>query len=104
MNTGELISSGLIDMYCMGLASDEEKALVEKHAATSEEVRKEIVSVTEALHLYVAASGKSPSLNLKSKILNAVKHSSATEIDLPPRLTLYSKVNEWSEYLDKNNI
>ena len=102
MNSDELISSGLIEMYCLGLASADEVRLVEKLAATDLRVNDEIVAVRDALRTYMTASEKSPSVRLKDKILTAIKQSAGENI--PPRLTLDSKTDEWINYLKVNNI
>ncbi len=102
MNADELISSGLIEMYCLGLASKDETILVEKFASQHQHVRDEIVAVKEALQKYLAASEKSPNVRLRNKILDAVKQPD--EVFLPPRLTLQSTSEEWITYLKKNNI
>jgi quercetin dioxygenase-like cupin family protein len=103
MELQALLSSGIIEMYCMGLASDDEKKLVEEAAAMHSEVREEIASISEALQLYALGSGKSPSVNLKNKILDAVLQSESSPA-LPPLITMETKAEEWFDYLKQNNI
>jgi quercetin dioxygenase-like cupin family protein len=98
MNVDELLSSGIIEMYCMGIASDDEREIVEKHASNSKAVRDEIASISEALNIYAAASEKSPALRLRDRILRAVKSN------LPPLISSISKSSDWKKYLEEQNI
>jgi quercetin dioxygenase-like cupin family protein len=97
----DFIASGIIEMYCMGLASDEEKIQVESLAQTNSEIRDEIAAVTEALHLYSVASSKSPAYNLRQQIISGLKSVSVPP--LPPLLK-NSTVDDWIKYLEQNNI
>lgn len=103
MNIEEILSSGVIEMYCLGLASDDEKKFIEDLASKNKTIREEIASVNEALRLYALASEKSPASSLKNKILDAIKNSE-TIIAFPPRITLDSDVSEWMKYITENNI
>jgi len=98
MEINEFISSGIIELYCMGAASEVETKLVEKLAAENKEVRDEIVAVNEALQLFAAASRKTPAGQLKNKIMTALGNQ------FPPRLSPASKAEEWKSYLEKNSI
>src|SRR5262245_32847403 len=99
MDIKELLSSGIIEMYCMGMTSEEESRLVEYYAGSNQVVRDEIASVNEALQLYARASGKSPAASLKKKILKAVVDGKKKkELEFPPRITLETKAEEWLHY------
>ena len=102
MQIKEFIESGIIEMYCMELVSDEEKTLVEKMAAEHKEVRNEIAAVNAALKLYSIASEKSPSASLKDKILDAILNPAP--IALPPRLSMNTAFEEWDKYIKENKI
>jgi quercetin dioxygenase-like cupin family protein len=106
MNSQDFISSGIIEVYCLGIASDEEKALVEKLASENKEVKDEIVAVNEALSLYASAVGKSPAEGTRSKIMNAIAEAetSPRALQLPPRMTLQTSASEWVKYISDNHI
>ena len=106
MEIKEFISSGIIEMYCMGLASDEEVKQVEKFALESKEVRDEILSVSETLNQYALSVSKNPSATLKNKIVNYIINAEKEKqkIQFPPRLTNKSTVSEWIKYISDNNI
>ena len=106
MEIKNLISSGIIEIYCLGLASEEEIKLVEKFSHESKEVRDEIASVHETLNNYAFASSKNPPPLLKDKIINSVLNQTSTDkkIQFPPRLNADSTVSEWIKYISDNKI
>ena len=99
MELEQLINSGILEIYCMGAASEEEKAMVESLAASHEQVRDEIDSINEALVAYATASEKSTKRGLKEKILDAIFSQ-----QLPPLLTERQSIEWWINYLDALKI
>lgn len=107
MTAKELIESGIIELYCLGIASEEEKLLVDQLAVHDDLLKQEIASVNDALAAYaVAASTVSPSQRIKEKILSSIQSSTSENgvINLPPLLTPQSQPKEWLEYLEENHI
>jgi len=102
MEINELISSGLIEVYCLGMASDEEKSLVENQAAINKSVRREIELVREALVQLGRSSSATPPASLKIKILDLIEE--VPIYSFPPRVSLSSRADEWLEYLEQNKI
>jgi quercetin dioxygenase-like cupin family protein len=102
MNAKELIDSGIIELYVMGIADDDECMLVETLAQQDDIVRDEIASVNEALIAY-SATNVAPVLpsDLKNKILRSIESSQSK---LPPKLTSRSTAKEWLEYLEDQQI
>jgi len=106
MKLQDFISSGIIEIYCMGIASDEEKALVEKYASENKEVKNEIAAVNEALNLYATSLGKSPREEIRNNIMHAIAsfEEQSRVLSFPPRMTLQTSANEWLKYMADNNI
>ena len=106
MEIKDFISSGILEVYCLGLASQDEIKLVEKFSRESKEVRDEIESVHETLNNYAFASSKNPPALLKDKIINSVLNKNAPDkkLQFPPRLNSDSTVSEWIKYISDNNI
>ena len=106
MEIKDIISSGLIEMYCMGLASADEIKLIEKFASQSKEVKDEIESVHESLNQYALASSQNPSPLLKNKIISYILNAKRKNqpFQFPPRLTSSSTISEWLNYITENNI
>ena len=107
MNSQELISSGIIELYCLGIASDEERLLVEELANGDASIIREIASVNEALaHYAISSPPKNPPVGLKEKILASITSDGKKDanLTLPPRLIHSSTIEEWLNYLDENEI
>ena len=107
MSVADLIESGIVELYCLGIASEEEKLLVEQLAADSPELNKEISSIHEALALFAVEGSKlNPPAELKEKILSSLgdQTTATKQLSLPPALTAQSKVDAWLEYLSHHNI
>ena len=91
----DFLESGIIEMYCMGIVSDEEKMLVETFARNHKEVQDEIDAVHKTLQNYALAEEKSPAHSLKEKIMAAI---------LPPLLKENHELKIWMNYLKENAI
>ena len=91
----DFLESGIIEMYCMGIASEDEKMLVETFAHNHIEVREEIEAVNRALQSYASAEQKTPAVSLKEKIMAAI---------LPPLLKENHELKTWMSYLKENAI
>ncbi len=72
MNTKDIISSGLLELYVSGNASSEEKILVETYSKQFPEIKEELTNIENALQSYATANAIEPSKDLKDKILNKV--------------------------------
>src|SRR6185295_16535970 len=79
MEINEFISSGIIEMYCLGIATEVEREQVEKFAKENNAVRDEILIIREALELYAMAGHASPPATLKNKIMAAIMNSEKQE-------------------------
>lgn len=102
MNARQLIESGIIELYVLGIASDEDKKLVEKLALSEEIVRNEIKAVNEVLGNYAASEAMMNNKpELKSKIMNTLDSYS---FNLPPLLTAESTPKQWLDYLAEQHI
>ncbi|MEP7233461.1 MAG: anti-sigma factor [Ginsengibacter sp.] len=69
MNINDIISSGLLELYAMGLSSPEETARVESWIAEYPEVKKELLEIEISLESYAQANAIQPSVSVKDKIL-----------------------------------
>lgn len=85
MEPNEIISSGLIELYCLGLASPAEVAQVEGWARQYPEVAAEIAQVQEGMESYAQAHAVAPGAAVKEKLfanlgLNEVSAATVKEI------------------------
>ncbi len=102
-NIREFVSSGIIEMYCMGLTNEEETAQVVHLATLHKSVRDEIEQVNEALSLYAANFQQQTSGDLRSRIMQGIDADNSNT-NLPPKLFENSSVAFWNQYLKENKI
>ncbi|MEO8570026.1 MAG: anti-sigma factor [Ginsengibacter sp.] len=72
MNSNDIISSGFLELYAMGLSSPEETVQVESWIAEYPEVKKELQEVEMSLESYALAHAIEPSGLVKEKIFSQI--------------------------------
>ena len=77
MNIAEYISSGIIEQYVLGLASEAEALEVEQMAAQHAEVRQAIDAYESSLEQYAMAHAVAPRKELKNRVLEAISKQQA---------------------------
>lgn len=73
MNTREWIASGLLEAYVLGEGSAEERARVERMAATDPEIRAELEAIETALEAHAVATAVEPPPAMKAALMRAVQ-------------------------------
>lgn len=73
MNIQEYISSGILESYVLGIASEEEIHEVERLSAAHPEIRAEIAAIQEGLEKYAMQFQKTPPAGIKDKIFAAIE-------------------------------
>ena len=72
MNKEEFISSGLLELYAMGISSDEETKIVEENLKQFPELKSELDEIEMSLENYAMSNAIEPSSSVKQKIINQV--------------------------------
>lgn len=72
MSTQEFISSGILEAYVTGAATDAERAQVEAMAAQHPEVKTELQAIEDAMNAYVLKHAVEPPARLRDKIMDAI--------------------------------
>ncbi len=72
MNINDIISSGLLELYAMGLSSPEERLQVEAWINEYPEVKQELESIELSLETYAGAYAVEPPASVKQKILSQI--------------------------------
>ena len=86
MDTKEIISSGLLELYAAGLTSEKETLDVEQWIDEYPEVAAELQEITASLESYAHANGLQPGEEVKDRIFARVKEEQlAKVIPLPAR-------------------
>lgn len=79
MNVEDYIASGILEQYCLGLCSPEERNEVEAVAAKHPKVRKILEELCEGIEAYAAAHSVPPPQRLKSKVIQGVNAAAQAE-------------------------
>ncbi|MBC8173349.1 MAG: cupin domain-containing protein [Chitinophagales bacterium] len=104
MQAHELIQSGILELYCLGIASADERTLIEELKETHSEIQEEIASIEKALRIYAGSDIPKPSEHLHRKIFDTIAQQESDALHLPPILSAQSNREEWETYLANNNI
>jgi anti-sigma-K factor RskA len=80
LNKEEIISSGLIELYAMGMTSPEETAIVEMALKDHPEVRQELHKIEISLESFARANAMEPSPSVKDRILAQVSNTEKTDV------------------------
>ncbi|MEP6583953.1 MAG: anti-sigma factor [Ginsengibacter sp.] len=73
MNINDIILSGLLELYAMGLTSPEETSQVEGWLVEYPEVKKELLEIEISLESYAHAHAVMPSASVKEKITSQIE-------------------------------
>lgn len=80
MNAQEIISSGILELYCMGLTSAAETAEVAAWARQYPEVAAEIESIQSGLESYAQTHAVAPGPSVKEKLFAAINTNAAAPV------------------------
>lgn len=99
MNAQEIISSGILELYCTGLTSTAETAEVQQWAKQYPEVAAEIEAIQKGLEGYAQAHAITPGASVKEKVFAEINKSSAAPvINLQQRTNGAENVRSISSY------
>lgn len=107
-NLRTFIDSGILESYVFGNATLQETGQVEEMAASYNEVRVEIDSISEAFQLYAFANAVHPSSMVKHYLLATIDYSerlkNGEQPSFPPALNQGSKIGDYSEWLNRPDM
>jgi len=81
VDKNEIISSGLLELYALGLASQEEQLLVEEMLMKYPELKTELTDIEAGMESYARAYSVQPSAKTKQSLLSQINASSKTYDD-----------------------
>lgn len=104
MNTvAEFIESGILELYVMGAASEEDVLAVEKMAAAYPEVKQEIEQISLAMEHYAQASAIKPRSTVKTLVMATVDYLERMKQgelpESPPAVTPNSRISDYGKWL-----
>jgi anti-sigma-K factor RskA len=82
LNKNDIISSGLLELYALGLASAEEAIQVEEWVSQYPDIKQEIEAIEMSLESYARAHALEPSPLVKDKILAQISQSKPKNIPI----------------------
>ncbi len=83
MNVQEIISSGLLELYAAGIASDAERQQVEVWCSQYPEVAAELNAIELGLENYALANAVAPAPSVKDKLFAQINNSAAPVVTNP---------------------
>jgi len=100
LNTQEILSSGIIESYCLGLVSQEEQREIETLALEHPEIRSEIDKVNYSLELLVSEDAIAPPPSVKNKLMLQIYDlESGTGKKFPPLIKENTTVQDFRDWL-----
>lgn len=94
MTAQDIISSGLLELYTMGMASPEEIQQVEAAARLYPEVAAEISAIQGAVENYALAHAVAPDNAVKEKLMNRIGGNETVAAPAPV-VKMYPASNTW---------
>ncbi|MBL0183565.1 MAG: hypothetical protein IPP96_15250 [Chitinophagaceae bacterium] len=80
MNAQEIISSGILELYCTGLTSAVENAEVEQWVKQYPEVAAEIAAIQAGLEEYAQSHAIAPAPSVKEKLFAEINKTAASPV------------------------
>lgn len=96
MESSNIISSGLLELYVLGLASNEENIQVQQWINQFPEVEKEVEEIQVAMESYALAQAIQPDESVKKKILGQITESANNTITSEPSLLKNGKTRVYA--------
>ncbi len=107
-NIQSFIESGILESYVMGNSTIAEADLVEQMAASFNEVRAELDSISEAFEFYAMANAVPPDPIVKPFLMATIdfteRMKSGEQPGFPPELNAQSKIADFSEWLNRADM
>lgn len=108
MTSRELIDSGILELYVMGIASHSEQADVEIMASAHPEIRQEIAAISAALEEYALANATQPNPVIKPMLMASIDYSERIKkgepVSFPPLLHENSTPEEYAPWLSRPDM
>ena len=104
MNTvAKFIESGILELYVLGAASEEDVLAVEKMAAAHPEVKQEIDQISQAMEHYAQTRAVKPRATVKTLVMATIDYLERMKQgelpESPPVLTPNSRISDFEKWL-----
>lgn len=102
------INSGILELYVLGLTSEEENTEINELAAIHVELKREIEAIEQALNAYAEKIAPEISEATKEWIMTTINYTerlqNGEEVANPPRLNKNSKIEDFDTWLKRDNM
>lgn len=99
------INSGILELYVLGLTSEEENVEIEKIVTLYSEVSTEIENICNAVESYAQNNAIEPDPTLKPFLMATINYNQRLQNGekplVPPQLNEYAKISDYSEWINK---
>ncbi len=100
------IASGVLEMYVLGLTTEQESAELKNLSEKHEEIKTEIEAITSALEHYAVGPDFNPTL--KTFVMATIDYSermlNGEHLSFPGILTKDSKITDFNEWLNRKDM
>jgi quercetin dioxygenase-like cupin family protein len=105
MDIAAYIASGILESYCLGQVTEEERAAVEQYAIEYPEIRAELKQINDSLAFYSEQNGLKPDASVKTKLLLKIyEQQSGAGKKFPPLVKENSAAADFIKWLDENKF
>ena len=107
-NTAEYISSGILEMYVLGLTSDVENIEITKLSSTHSEIKNEIEDIERSIVAYANVDASKINTSIKPLIIATIDYTERLKNGetptFPPVLNEKSQVSDYAAWLDRSDM
>lgn len=104
----EFIESGILELYILGAASEEERRSVEAMAAAYPEIQKEIEILAATMEAYANEHAVDPHPTMKPLLFATIDYmnrlGNGEAPAFPPELNEHSRIEDFAEWLNRKDL
>ncbi len=108
LNNKEYIESGILELYVLGIASEDETKDVELMALSNSDIKHEIELIRESFESYAIANSIEPNPIIKPFLLATIDYTERLKngepVSVPPLLNENSKINHFNSWLNRSDM
>jgi mannose-6-phosphate isomerase-like protein (cupin superfamily) len=108
MSISEYIKSGILEMYVLGIATEQEAREVQEMAEKHPEIRDELDIISSDIELYANLHAVKPDPTIKPFLMASIDYTerikNGEKPSFPPELNKDSKITDYKEWLEREDM
>ncbi len=108
LNSKEYMESGILELYVLGIATEDETKDVEMMASSDPAIKQEIELIRESLEDYAIANAIEPNPIIKPFLLATIDYTERLKngelVSVPPLLNENSKIADFNSWLTRSDM